>query len=279
MSQLEFLAGGYTLIEGPRVDPENNLYFSDVHSGGVYRRRPNGEIDTVIPKRRGVGGIVFHADGGLVVGGRNIQHVNAGEIRVLFGLDVEGGGFNDLHADEAGNIYVGSLLTSPFADSKERTPGDCWKITGEGQAQKLYGGIDLTNGIGFSPDGKTIYHVDTTIRTVVAHDIAGDGTCSNRRAHVVTERGSPDGMTVDEEGGMWVACYGGSCVAHYDANGVIVEYIDIPAKAITSVCFGGEDRMDLYVVTADNTEDSSLGGSIFKTRASVPGLPTPIARV
>ena len=84
MAEMELLAWGYGLIEGPRVDPEGNLYFSDVPNGGVYRRRPTGEIETVIPKRRGVGGMVFHADGGLVVGGRNVQHVKNGQVRVLF---------------------------------------------------------------------------------------------------------------------------------------------------------------------------------------------------
>ena len=65
MAELELLSSGWGLIEGPRVDPDDNLYFSDVPNGGVYRRTPAGEIETVIPKRRGVGGMVFHADGGL----------------------------------------------------------------------------------------------------------------------------------------------------------------------------------------------------------------------
>ena len=69
---LETIASGYGLIEGPRVDADGNLYFSDVTNGGVYRRSPSGEITTAVPKRRGVGGIALHADGGIVVSGKNI---------------------------------------------------------------------------------------------------------------------------------------------------------------------------------------------------------------
>jgi sugar lactone lactonase YvrE len=87
MSALETLAWGYGLVEGPRADAYGNLYFSDVHKGGVHRRAPNGVIETVVPKRRGVGGISFHADGGLVISGRNICHVRDGETRVLFAPD------------------------------------------------------------------------------------------------------------------------------------------------------------------------------------------------
>ena len=90
MSEIEMLAYGYGLVEGPRVDGEDNLYFSDVHNGGVHCRRPDGTIETVVPKRRGVGGIALHADGGLVISGRNICHVRDGETRIVFAPDAPG---------------------------------------------------------------------------------------------------------------------------------------------------------------------------------------------
>ena len=92
---VETLAWGYGLVEGPRVDPEGRLYFSDVRQGGVYCRDPSGEIETVVPRRRGVGGIALHADGGLVISGRNVCHVRDGETRVLLERE-DIGGFNDL---------------------------------------------------------------------------------------------------------------------------------------------------------------------------------------
>src|SRR3954451_22401073 len=100
MAELGALAWGYGLVEGPRCDDAVNLYFSDVPNGGVYRRSPDGTIDTVVPKRRGVGGISLHAQGGIVVSGRNICHVKDGETRVLFAPDAPG--LNDLIPDAKG---------------------------------------------------------------------------------------------------------------------------------------------------------------------------------
>jgi len=273
---IETLATGYGLIEGPRVDAEGGLYFSDVHNGGVFRRSPDGAIETVVPKRRGVGGIALHADGGIVISGRNLCHVRDGETRILF--DPEGvPGFNDLFTDAAGRVYVGSMRSNPFApDDPERTPGELYRVDADGTATELYGDVSLTNGIGFSPDGRTIYHSDTARMAVVAHDVAADGSCGNRRVFARTERGAgPDGLAVDRDGCVWVAEYGGGRAARFDPAGALERVVEVPAKAVTSLCFDGDA---LYVVSADNT-DRSLGGSIFRTRAPVPGLPAPLARI
>ncbi|MFQ5381561.1 MAG: SMP-30/gluconolactonase/LRE family protein [Dehalococcoidia bacterium] len=276
MADFELLLSGRSLIEGPRVDADGNLYFSDVHNGGVYRRRPDGTVETAVPKRRGVGGIALHADGGLVVGGRNVQHVKDGRIRVLFDPE-DANGINDLFTDSAGRVYTGTLRSDPFSEGGERLAGDCWRIEGEGIASRLYGDVGLTNGIGFSPDESVIYHSDTARNHVIAHDIV-DGRCVNRRAFATLERGGPDGLAVDQDGGLWVAAYGGGCITHFDAAGRLVEHLEVPATAVTSVCFGAADLRDLYVATADHA-DPSLGGCILRTRAPVAGLPAPPARI
>ncbi len=117
---METLVSGYGLIEGPRVDTHGNLYFSDVTNGGVFVRRPDGQVETVVPRRRGVGGIALHADGGLVISGRNICHVKDGQTRVLFERE-DIPGFNDLYTDAAGRVYTGSMRSDPFFDSGPRT--------------------------------------------------------------------------------------------------------------------------------------------------------------
>ena len=280
MTEFEQLASGYTLIEGPRVDASGRLHFSDVHKGGVYRLEADGSVSTVIPKRRGVGGMLFHANGGLVVSGRNLQHVKNGEIRVLFEGDEAIGGFNDVHADQAGNVYCGSLRTSPFGRETKRQAGECYRIGVDGQTRQIYDNISLTNGIGFSPDYRAIYHADTRRGHIVAHDIDSAGNCTNRRAHVTLQRGAPDGLTVDESGGLWIACVGAGCVAHYDAKAKLVEYFEVPHPAVTSLCFGGPDGCDLYVVTAgDKTSGDVSDGAVFRARVDIAGLPTPLARV
>jgi gluconolactonase len=275
---LETLAHGYGLLEGPRVDENDNLYFSDVPNGGVYRRSPNGEVTTVVPKRRGVGGIALHANGGVVVSGKNICHVKDGETRILFQRE-DIPGFNDIFTDSAGRVYVGSLRSDPFKPG-ERTPGELWRIDAEGKVVQMYDQVGLTNGIGFSPDERAIYHADSAGPHIIVHDVASDGTMSNRRAIAQMSGGLiPDGLCIDEAGCIWVAIYGGSCVARYTPEGKRERTIDVPAKAVTSVCFGGKDRRDLYIVTADNTEDPTRKGTIFRTRVDVAGLSAPLARV
>ena len=277
MADIETLAFGYGLLEGPRVDAEDNLYFADVPKGGVYCRHPDGTIDTVVPKRRGVGGIALHADGGVVVSGRDISHVHNGESRQLAVFDALG--TNDLFVDASGRVVVGTLQTNPFDFDGERVPGECWRIDAPGVTRQLYGGIGLTNGIGFGPGGTVIYHADTTSNAIVAHDVATDGSCGNRRNLVQRDGFQPDGLAVDEAGTVWAAEYGGGCVTGFGPDGAVVGSIGVPAKLVTSVCFGGADRRDVYVVTADNTEDQARGGTVFRVRADVPGLAVPLVLI
>jgi xylono-1,5-lactonase len=275
---LETLAYGYGLIEGPRVDSNDNLYFSDVPNGGVYRRSPNGEVSIAVPKRRGVGGIALHADGGVVVSGKNICHVKDGQTRILFQRD-DIPGFNDIFTDSAGRVYVGSLRSDPFKEGA-RTPGELWRIEGEGKVTEMYGNVGLTNGIGFSPGEKIIYHADSSGPHLIVHDVAANGAMTNRRTIAQMTGGTiPDGICVDEAGCIWVAVYGGRCVTRYTPEGKLDRKIDVPAKAVTSVCFGGKDRRDLYIVTADNTEVPDRKGTIFRTRTETPGVTVPLARV
>ena len=170
---LETLASGYGLIEGPRVDEHDNLFFSDVTNGGVYRRSPDGEVTTVVPKRRGVGGIALHRDGGVVVTGRNVCHVTDGETRVIFGGD-DIPAFNDLFVDSEGRVLAGSVRTDPF-NPGDGVPGELYRIDAADQATMLYDGIGLTNGIGFSPDETVLYHSDSAAQHVIAHDVRDDG--------------------------------------------------------------------------------------------------------
>jgi gluconolactonase len=277
-TELEILASGYGLIEGPRADAKGSLYFSDVLLGGVYRRSREGETETVVPKRRGVGGISFHAEGGLVISGRNVCHVRDGETRVLFERQ-DIAGFNDLFADGDGRVLVGSLRSDPFGTRGERTPGELWRIDASGGATELYGDVSLTNGIGLSPDGRTLYHSDTARAHIIASQLSDRGDPESRRVFAETEGGAPDGLAVDREGRVWVALYGGGCVARFRPDGAPDGRIDVPASAVTSLCFGGDDLRDLYITTADNTDAPELRGCVFRTRVDTPGLPAPLVRI
>ena len=91
--------------------------------------------------------------------------------------------------------------------------------------------------------------------------------------------GRPDGLAIDAEGGVWVALFQGGAVQRFTPEGKPDQHIAVPARAVTSLCFGGGDFRDLYVVSADNSDDPVRGGSIFRTRSDVAGLPAPFARI
>ncbi|MPY94912.1 MAG: hypothetical protein GEV08_18180 [Acidimicrobiia bacterium] len=279
--ELELLAWGYTLVEGPRTDPEGNLYFTDIDpKGGVYRRLPDGHIETLVSGRPSVGGLALHADGGFVMSGPQVVHWKDGQSRVL--LDKDGvNAWNDLQPDAEGRILAG-CIRSDMSDLKaEKVPGELWRIGLDGQAEELYGGVEISNGIGFSPDGGRLYHSDSTTKGLWCHDVAADGSMGNRRhiGRAAFEKGIPDGMCVDATGDLWVAHVGGRRVAHLDAEGNLVGEIPVPAKWVTSVAFGGPDWDELYIVTSDNLDDESKKGSIYRCKPGVAGVPTPLARV
>ena len=271
-NQLDILIAGFSLIEGPCYDNENGLYFCDSHSGGVFRTDSNGFVETVIPKRKGVGGIALHAAGGIVVSGRNICHVKQGVSRFLFELDGSAR-FNDIATDPSGRLYVGSLRFDPFNPGAQPKPGELYRIDKEGLATQLYDDVGLTNGIGFSPDGQTIYHSDSLRRHIIAHRIEADGSCVDRHIFAELPKGAPDGLCVDADGGVWVSAYGASCIFTFTPEGKLCQKIDVPATKVTSLCFGDKDLRTLYVTSADNQANESLGGCIFRLRVDVPGLP------
>ena len=280
---METIASGYGLIEGPVWDKLNGLYFSDVINGGVFRLDRAGKIMPVVPRRRGIGGMALHEAGGLVVGGRDIACVSLkdGASKTLLALDAIPGatGFNDLTTDAAGRIYVGSLAYKVFGGDPPK-PGHLHVIDLDGGMRTISDGVMLTNGLGFSPDGCVLYHCDTAVNGVWAHDYADDGSAAGRRFLVRRDDLSPDGLAVDEAGTVWVADVSGSgSVRAFAPTGKEVARIEVPARAVTSLCFGGVERRHVYIVTADNRDQEDRAGTVFYTRAEVPGCRIPLARV
>ncbi len=278
---MEALTSGYGLIEGPVWVPGQGLYWSDVINGGVYRLAPSGEISTAIAHRRGIGGMALHAAGGLVVGGRNIAFKSLTDERtvVLLEHDVAPDvvGFNDLTTDVDGRIYVGSLAFRVFAGEAPK-PGHLHVIDLDGRARTIADGVLLTNGLGFSPDGSRLYHCDSLGNLIRVYDVAGGGSVDAGRVftHVT---GTPDGMAIASDGSIWVALAAGGAVAVFSPDGAERMRLPVPLPMVTSVCFGGDDLRDLYVVTGSRGGPSDRCGTVFRARVDVPGLLPPLARV
>ena len=237
---MQRIATGFGLIEGPVWDSGRGLYFSDVVNGGVHLLDHAGAVSPVIPKRRGIGGMALHASDGLVVGGRDIAFVRLadGNTRPLLSLDAIPGatGFNDLTADGAGRIYVGSL------------------------AFRVFGGDTPKPG-----------HL---------HVMNPDGSVGPwRKFATVDAEGVPDGLKVAIDGSVWVADAHGGRVIVFNEDGTHRLDVPVPLPMVTSLCFGGDDLRDLYIVTGSRGGPSENCGSIFRTRVDVAGLALPPARV
>ena len=280
---MQRLATGFGLIEGPVWDPRRGLYFSDVIGGGVHLLDRADAVSLVVPKRRGIGGMALHESGGLVVGGRDIAVVGLpdGTTQSLLSTDAIPGatGFNDLTTDRAGRIYVGSLAFRVFAGDPPR-PGHLHVIDLDGTMRTLSDGVMLTNGLGFSPDGRRLYHCDARAALVRVYDAKVDGSVGPWRTFASLEPGGvPDGLKVASDGSVWVADAHGGRVVVFNDDGTHRHDIVVPLPMVTSLCFGGDDLRDLYIVTGSRGGPSETCGSLFRTRVEVAGLALPPARV
>ncbi|MDP3493681.1 MAG: SMP-30/gluconolactonase/LRE family protein [Hyphomonadaceae bacterium] len=280
---MQQVAGGFGLVEAPVWDAARGLNFSDVTNGGVFLLSREGELTNVLAKRRGIGGMALHTEGGLVMSGRDISHYiphTGGGAILLSPKDLpEALGFNDLTTDREGRVYVGSLGYRVFGGDPPK-PGHLHVVDLDGSVRTLSDGIMLTNGMAFSPDGRTLYHADAGRELVRAYEVSGDGSVGPWRAFAALGAHSlPDGLKVAQDGSVWVADAHHGRVVVYAADGSHLQDLPVPLPMVTSLCFGGDDLRDLYVVTGSEGGPSVNCGSVFRTRVDVAGLPISPARV
>ena len=288
---MDVLSSGHGTLEVPTVDGAGGLYFSDIFNGGVYHLTAAGDIAVVVPRRRGVAGLCLHADGGIVVGGRNITHVRDGVSTILLDpavLPVHEGapvtGFNDFVADRDGRILAGTVrVDAQLAEQQRRTgtraggvfgqvPGELILITGINQAEPLYE-VAHPNGAAFDAPGRRLYHADTNNRRLLVSEVDAGG-----RPRVVEMfstadyPGVPDGVVTDQDGGVWVALYGGGQLIRFSETGQVTDRMVVPSDDVTSMCFGGADLRTLYLTTASHREHPELGGCVLRTTTEVAGV-------
>ena len=253
---MEVVSKGYALAEAPVWDGRG-LIFSSVLSGGVFRVDPGGRTETVIAKRRGVGGAALHADGRLIVTGRDVL---CGD-DVLLGHEPGIVGYNDAGTLGDGTLLVGGLRFNGIL-GEPPVPAVLVRIAPDGGVEHTeLPHLTWPNGIACAPDGETFYVADYT-----------DGVVWRNATERFADVDSPDadGLAIDEEGAVLVALGQGAAIARYLPDGTLHSTIDVPAQFVSSLCFGGDDLRDLYITTGD---------SVLRTRAEVPGLPVPPARV
>ena len=283
--QFEQILDGFVFLEAPRVDDQGNLWFSEVMKGGVYRLSPDGEVEGFMTDRKYIGGLALTEDGGFIASGRTgLEYFNpaTGERRVLKFL-YDGRPIvhiNDIQPDDHGSLFVGGTHDPVIQEGGLPRWTALYRIDPSGATTLLADGVEISNGIGFSPDRKQLYFAETFNGPVV-FDLTAERTVTNRR--LLAEFSGADGLQVDAEGGIWVANYAVGNVTRFLPDGTVERMIDFSTRfdgcRITSLTFGGPDLKDLYVVTAgDYRKPPGPDGRVYKARSDVAGQPTPKIR-
>jgi sugar lactone lactonase YvrE len=197
--------------------------------------------------------------------------------------------FNDGKADLRGRFWVGTIY-----EPRDPPNAALYRWSG-GALTQMQGGITVSNGLAWSPDGRTLYWSDTKAHTVFALDADPDtGEVSSRRIHAQFPPklpgqdlrlygGRPDGAAVDVEGCYWVAMFEGQRVLRLAPSGEVLAELALPVRCPTMPCFGGDDLKTLYITTAREGRpaaelaDQPHAGCVLSCRVEVPGLPVNFA--
>jgi len=262
--------------EGPLWHPgEERLYWVDIPQGRMFRYDPATDQHEIVYEGEMVGGFTIQADGSLLLfmakGAVRIWHDGKLDTFIDQLPDEEKSRFNDVIADPEGRVFCGTMPT------KERL-GRLYRLDTDGSITMVLEGIGTSNGMGYTPDRTGMYYTDSGKGEIYLFDYDQDtGAITNRRIFVRTpkEEGVPDGMTVDDEGYVWSARWGGGCVVRYAPDGNEERRIAFPATKVSSVIFGGLDYGSIYVTTAggDNKVENGPGaGALFRVYLAGMGI-------
>lgn len=269
------------LAEGPTWDPVGNrLVWVDILGCEVHTTDPSTGEDTVLRTEQHVGAAKPRAGGGLVVNLRDGvgTYDAAGGFAWLHHDPVPGRRGNDAAVDALGTLWAGSMRY-------DNAPGGgaLVRVAPSGAAVTVLDEVTCSNGLGWSPDGRLMYYVDTPTRRIDVFDVDPDsGDVRNRRPLVVLPddtAGSPDGLTVDADGCVWVALWDGYAVHRYAPDGTLDRVLDLPVQFPTACAFGGPGLHDLFVTSAslglDRTAraEQPLAGSVLVIPDAGQGLP------
>jgi sugar lactone lactonase YvrE len=263
---------------------ERRIYWVDIPAGRLFRYAPaTGQMETFACGAP-VGGFTIQADGTLLLfmaGGAVHTWRDGHQESIIEGLSYERGNrFNDVIADPQGRVYCGTMTSSSHA-------GRLYRLDPGGGIRVLKEGVRTSNGMGFSPDLLRFFHTDSGRRDVYVYDYdRRSGAIANGRLFLHTpERsgaGKPDGITVDAQGFVWTARWGGSCITRHDPDGREVLRVPMPVRNVTCLTFGGVDYRDVFVTTAggdDPVANGQWAGSLFHFRSPVPGKPEYVSRI
>jgi sugar lactone lactonase YvrE len=272
----------FELGEGPLWLPDGRLSWVDILAGTVLVADERAVITCRHQTGLHVGAAVPLADAGdgwLLAAGTGFAHLSGdGSVHRLAEAEHGRGGsvrMNDAGCDPAGRLWAGSM-----AYDERPGAGSLFRVDLDGRVTRVLGDRQVSNGIDWSPDGRTVYYADS------GHAVVYHAPYDMNRGRLGALRpliepapgdGAPDGLTVDAEGMLWVAFWGGGAVRRYDPGGCLLEVIRTGAPQTTSCCLGGADGRTLFITTAaiglPADQLTPASGRLLATRVDVPGPP------
>jgi L-arabinonolactonase len=273
---------GDVLGEVPRWHQgEQALYWIDALKPALHRLDPaTGTLESWTPPEK-LGSFAPCAGGGLVIAGRHgfaLYNPRSGSFTRI--ADPEDSAaeniLNDGRCDARGRFWAGSMTKT-----MERASGRLYRVD-KGRVDALDDGIWVSNGVAWSPDGKTMYFADSHARTIFAYDYHLDGGAIGQRRVLADTRehaGVPDGASVDTDGYLWTAMFDGACLARYAPDGRLERIVPMPVSRPTACAFGGPALRTLYVTTArfrlapEKLAAEPYAGGLLALDVGVGGLP------
>ena len=267
------------------VPEESALYWVDIPTHTIFRvETATGVNDSFKPDmpvrglcRRAAGGWLLITDAGLAFWD---PPSNTCEFIVDPFADKPELQFNDGMIDRQGRLVTGS-----FNSVRLETPdGALFRLDADRRLHPLDTKLVLSNGIAVSPDGRILYVSEMFANKITAYDYDSEtGTVANRRVFVgiPKEAGMPDGLTVDSQGFVWAAHWGGWRVTRYDPAGKLEREIRVPVELVTCIGFGGESLDELYITTAwynlsdRQRKEQPLAGDLFRIKTDIRGIVEP----
>lgn len=265
--------------EGP-VWWRDHLYYVDIEGHSLIRLDPVTGGDHVLPMGERIGFALPCTDGRWIWGGDSGLHLLDPDTGLSTPVtdpepDLPNNRFNDAAVSPDGRLFAGTIATD-----KTEGAANLYRIDPDLSCRRVLSGLTNSNGIDWSPDGKTVYHIDTPTRRVIAYRYdPADGSFHDPNVLVDTNPvidASPDGLTVDTDGHLWVAfCHGGCVLRFASDTGAVLQRIELPCIETTSCIFGGPGLETLYVTTgkAPQKEEEHAGNVFAVTGLSASGKP------
>lgn len=271
------MTAGALLGEGPLWDSARRvLWWVDILAGDLHCYTPETGADHRVHVGTMASAVVPRSDGTLLLARERDLAVfdpeSGAVVPQAFPHTLpEGVRFNDGKCDAGGRFWIGSMALDA---APER--GSLYCLYPDGRCECRLDAVTISNGLAWDDAGQTFYFIDTATHAVVAYDFdARSGEITNRRSVIgdLEERGVPDGMSIDSEGMLWVAHWGGWCVRRWDPHsGRCLAEVRLPTAQVSSCCFGGQELDTLYITTARNGLDRTalasqpLAGALFRYR-------------